>query len=77
MAQSKWTISDIKTRRAKTPEEKQKYKDERKAITEHVTPLRKKLRMAEEIYNKSPRLFDLVKEERNFERKIEERSLSK
>ena len=71
------TNADNKTRRAKTPEEKQKYKDERKAITEHVTPLRKKLRMAEEIYNKSPRLFDLVKEERNFERKIEERSLSK
>ena len=71
------TVADNKTRRAKTPEEKQKYKDERKAITEHVTPLRKKLRMAEEIYNKSPRLFDLVKEERNFERKIEERSLSK
>ena len=71
------TVADNKTRRAKMPEEKQKYKDERKAITEHVTPLRKKLRMAEEIYNKSPRLFDLVKEERNFERKIEERSLSK
>ena len=71
------TVADNKTRRAKTPEEKQQYKDERKAITEHVTPLRKKLRMAEEIYNKSPRLFDLVKEERNFERKVEERSLSR
>ena len=66
--------ADNKTRRAKAPEEKQKYKDERKAITEHVTPLRQKLRKAREIYEKSPRLFELVKEEKEFERKVYERS---
>ena len=49
---------------------------QRKAITERVTPLRKKLRMAEEIYEKSPRLFDLVKEELDYEKKARNRERS-
>ena len=67
-------LTDNKRRRAKTPEEKQQYKDERKAITERITPLRKKLKQAEQIYNKSPRLIDLLDKEYQIERKTYERT---
>lgn len=67
-------LIDNKRRRAKTPEEKQQYKDERKAITEHITPLRKKLKQAVQIYNKSPRLIDLLDREYQIERKTYERT---
>lgn len=69
----KRNLADNKKRRA-LPEEKQQYKDERKAITEHITPLRKKLKKAEQIYDKSPRLFDLIEKEYKLERKVYERS---
>ena len=42
-------LTDNKRRRAKAPEEKQQHKDERKAITERITPLRHKLKQAEQI----------------------------
>lgn len=42
------TIADNKRRRA-SPEDQHKYKQERKAITEHITPLRRKLKKAERI----------------------------
>lgn len=67
-------LTDNKRRRAKTPEEKQQYKDERKAITERITPLRQKLKQAEQIYNKSPRLIDLLDKEYQIERKTYERT---
>ena len=67
-------LIDNKRRRAKAPEEKQQYKDKRKAITERITPLRKKLKQAEQIYNKSPRLIDLLDKEYQIERKTYERT---
>ena len=67
-------LTDNKRRRAKTPEGKQQYKDERKAITERITPLRKKLKQAVQIYNKSPRLIDLLDKEYQIERKTYERT---
>ena len=67
-------LIDNKRRQAKTPEEKQQYKDERKATTEHITPLRKKLKQAVQIYNKSPRLIDLLDKEYQIERKTYERT---
>ena len=67
-------LTDNKRRRAKTPEEKQQYKDERRATTERITPLRKKLKQAEQIYNKSPRLIDLLDKEYQIERKTYERT---
>ena len=67
-------LTDNKRRRAKTPEEKQQYKDERKVITERITTLRKKLNQAEQIYNKSPRLIDLLGREYQIERKTYERT---
>lgn len=69
----KRNLADNKKRRA-LPEEKQQYKDERKAITEHITPLRKKLKKAEQICDKSPRLFDLIEKEYKLERKVYDRS---
>ena len=68
------SFADNKRRRAKTPEEKQQHKDERKVITERITPLRKKLKQAEQIYNKSPRLIDLLDKEYQIERKTYERT---
>ena len=67
-------LTDNKHRRAKTPEGKQQHKDERKTITERITPLRKKLKQAEQIYNKSPRLIDLLDREYQIERKTYERT---
>lgn len=66
----KRSLADNKKRRAQTPEEKQAYKDERKAITEHITPLRKKLKKAEQMYNKSPRLLDLIEWNINWKEKL-------
>lgn len=67
-------LTDNKRRRAKTLEGKQQYKDERKAITERITPLRQKLKQAEHIYNNSPRLIDLLDKEYQIERKTYERT---
>lgn len=66
-------LADNKRRRAKTPEEKTQYKKERKQITEHIDPLRKKLRRVKDIYERSPRLYDLVKQESDLERQVRER----
>lgn len=66
-------LIDNKKRRAKTPEEVKRYKNERKEVTSRITPLRKKLKRAKEIYEKSPRLFELVKLELNLERQVRDR----
>lgn len=66
----KRSLADNKKRRAQTPEEKQAYKDERESITEHITPLRKKLKKAEQMYNKSPRLLDLIEWNINWKEKL-------
>lgn len=67
-------LTDNKRRRTKTPEGKQQHKVERKVITERITPLRKRLKQAEQIYNKSPRLIDLLDREYQIERKTYERT---
>ena len=69
-------LIDNKRRRA-SPDEKQQYKDERKEITEHITPLRKKFRKAKDIYEKSPRLYELVKLELNLEKQARENTKTK
>lgn len=43
-------------------------------LTERITPLRKKLKQAVQIYNKSPRLIDLLDKEYQIERKTYERT---
>ncbi len=59
--------ADNKKRRANTPEEKEKYKALRKEITQEIIPLRKKLKQAEQILEKSPHLYELLQEEHRLE----------
>lgn len=66
--ESKRQLADNKKRRAKTPEETRRYKDERKEVTNQIAPLRKKLKQAKEILDKSPRLYALIKLESDLER---------
>ena len=73
--EEKRSKADNKKRRATTPEDKERYKSLRKEITEEITPLRKKLKQAEDILNKSPHLYELLQKEHQAEinkiRKIE------
>ena len=55
-------------RRAKTPEDMAELKTHRKDITKKITPLRKQLRRAEQILEKSPHLYELLREERRLEK---------
>lgn len=66
-------IADNKRRRAKTPEEIKQYKEERKTITEHIKPLRKRLKQTEEILEKSPHLYELLQKEHTFEKDTREK----
>ena len=59
--------SDNKRRRAKTPGDIDIYKEKRKELTKQITPLRKRLKQAEKIWDKSPHLLELVKQERSLE----------
>ena len=58
---------DNKRRRAKTPDDIQFYKDKRKELTKQITPLRKRLKQAEKIWDKSPHLLELVRQEQSLE----------
>ena len=58
---------DNKRRRAKTPGDINIYKEKRKELTRQITPLRKRLKQAEKIWNKSPHLLELVKQEQSLE----------
>ena len=61
---------DNKRRRAKTPVDILIFKEQRKEITKQITPLRRRLKQAEKIWDKSPHLLDLVKEEQSLEQKV-------
>lgn len=56
-----------KIRRPKSPEEQSENKERRKAVTTEITPLRKKLKQAEKIFEKSPHLYELLKTEHDLE----------
>lgn len=58
---------DNKRRRAKTPDDIHFYKEQRKELTKQITPLRKRLKQAEKIWDKSPHLLELVKQEQSLE----------
>ena len=58
---------DNKRRRAKTPGDINIYKKKRKELTKQITPLRKRLKQAEKIWDKSPHLLELVKQEQSLE----------
>ena len=59
--------SDNKRRRAKSPVDIDFYKEKRKELTKQITPLRKRLKQAEKIWDKSPHLLELVKQEQSLE----------
>ena len=73
--EEKRSKADNKKRRATTLEDKERYKALRKEITEEITPLRKNLKQAEDILQKSPHLYELLQKEHQAEinkiRKIE------
>lgn len=69
--------TDNARRRAHTPEEVQAAKDERKAITEKIRPLREKVKRAEKIMEKSPHLYELLQAEFNTEREANARARNK
>ena len=58
---------DNKRRRAKTPDDILIFKGKRKELTKQITPLRKRLKQAERIWDKSPHLLELVKQEQSLE----------
>ena len=57
-----------KIRREKSPEIKAANREERSKITEQIEPLRKKLKRAERIAEKSPHIYELLKTEAGLER---------
>ncbi len=65
--EEKRSKADNKKRRATTSEDKEKYKALRKEITKEITPLRKKLKEAEDILDKSPHLYELLQKEHEAE----------
>ena len=59
--------NDNKRRRAKTPGDIDFCKEKRKELTKQITPLRKRLKQAQKIWDKSPHLLELVKQEQSLE----------
>ena len=60
-------------RRPKSPEEQIENKEHRKAISKQMQPMRERLRRAERILEKSPHLYELLKQEHELERKARAR----
>lgn len=56
-------------RRPKSLEEQVKNKECRKEISKQMKPVRERLRRAEKILEKSPHLYELLKQEHELERK--------
>ena len=67
--------SDIsnRIRRPKSPEEQAQNKERRKAVSKHMKPVREHLRRAERILEKSPHLYELLKQEHELEKKARAR----
>ena len=71
--------SDIsnRIRRPKSPEDERQNKERRKAISKQMKPVREKLRREEKILEKSPHLYELLKQEHELERKARARYLDR
>ena len=61
----------------KLPEEQVKNKECRKEISKQMKPVRERLRRAEKIFEKSPHLYELLKQEHELERKARARYLDR
>lgn len=64
-------------RRPKSPEDENQNKDCRKEISKQMKPVRERLRRAEKILEKSPHLYELLKQEHELERKARARYLDR
>ena len=60
-------------RRPKSPEEQVQNKERRKALSRQMKPVRERLRRAERILEKSPHLYELLKQEHELEKKARAR----
>ena len=67
--------SDIsnRIRRPKSPEQQAQNKERRKAVSGQMKPVRERLRRAERILEKSPHLYELLKQEHELEKKARAR----
>ena len=64
-------------RRSKSPEDENRNKERRKEISKQMKPVRERLRRAEKILEKSPHLYELLKQEHELERKARARYLDR
>ena len=55
------------------PEEQAQNKERRKAVSKQMKPARERLRRAEQILEKSPHLYELLKQEHELEKKARAR----
>ena len=67
--------SDIsnRIRRPRSQKEQTLYKERRKAVSKKMKPVREHLRRAEKILEKSPHLYELLKQEHELEKKARAR----
>lgn len=67
--------SDIsnRIRRPRSQKEQALYKERRKAVSKQMKPIRERLRRAERILEKSPHLYELLKQEHELEKKARAR----
>ena len=70
------TLSN-RIRRPKSPEDENRNKERRKEISKQMKPVRERLRRAEKILEKSPHLYELLKQEHELERKARARYLNR
>ena len=84
--ESKAQLSDLeherkelsnRIRRPKSPEDENKTKERRKGISKQMKPVRERLRRAEKILEKSPHLYELLKQEHELEKKARARYLDR
>ena len=84
--ESKMQLSDLeherkelsnRIRRPKSPEDENQNKERRKEISKQMKPVRERLRRAEKILEKSPHLYELLKQEHELERKARARYLDR
>ena len=80
--ESKVQLSDLerersnisnRIRRPKSPEKQTENKERRKAVSKQMKPVRERLYRAERILEKSPHLYELLKQEHELERKARAR----
>ena len=80
--ESKVQLSDLerersnisnRIRRPKSPEEQTENKERRKAVSKQMKPVRERFHRAERILEKSPHLYELLKQEHELERKARAR----